>query len=132
MKATLYAEAVYRASLGKGDAECATLAERLCAMLRARGHGRLLPQISIALSHLDRSRRRAEGVTLRVASEKDADAHHEHIARDIEQLGGEGSPERTMIDATAIGGYEVRVKGKCLDRTYKRTLVGMYETFITR
>jgi F0F1-type ATP synthase delta subunit len=60
------------------------------------------------------------------------DTHRAQIARDIVQLGGEGLSERIMVDTTLIGGYEVRVKGKCLDRTYKHTLIGMYENFITR
>jgi F0F1-type ATP synthase delta subunit len=131
MKATHYAEALYRASLGKTEAECATLLERLVALLRKNGHERLGARILHELARLVRVRENARGVFVRVAQAGDVLVHQERIHADVRRLGGEG-PMHTICDDTLVGGYEVRVGGTSVDRTHKRTLLALYQQFITR
>jgi|GEM_PF-741535 len=130
MKATDYAEALYRASLGKGDEDTTAITERLVAMLREHGHLALLPAITRELEKLIRRRQTDTEAIVRVAHAADVERYRERIAADLRTLDAVSLPLHTVVSPQVIGGYELRANGKRIDRTYKRSLLALYTTLV--
>ncbi len=130
-KARMYAEAVYSATQGKNTKESAGVVERLSALLKERGHIRLLPAIVREVAKLVRVRAEERGVVLTVAKKEDAVHYKEAIQRDVKHFDVETIPLSTSIDQTLSGGYMLSVRGLRIDRTHKRILREMYEKLVS-
>lgn len=132
MKARQYAEALYRAVHGHHDVDADALVTRLVAVVRERGHLRLLPAIVREYDTIMRMRSTNDEVHVRVARESDRTKHAVHIERDIASLHGDERPVRTIIDETVIGGYALETNGTRIDRTYKQALIELYSSLSTK
>ncbi len=131
MKARYYAEALFEASRGKREEDLDVLVQRITALLEERGHRALLPAIVRELEKLSITRGSKEELVLRVAKESDVEAFMVHIEKDIQTLEAQAYTKKICIDDTIIGGYELRLRGVSIDRTYKRSLLLMYTNLLT-
>lgn len=132
MKAQQYAEALYRAAHSNHTTDAGTLVDRLVTIVRERGHLRLLPAITREYEMLVTMRSTSDEAHVRVARTTDNDTHHARIARDLATLGAPEQPVRVVVDETVIGGYSVEANGTRIDRTYKRALLELYSSLISK
>jgi F0F1-type ATP synthase delta subunit len=132
MKARQYAEALYRAAHAHHSVDVDVLVTRLVAVVRERGHLRLLPAIVREYDTLMRMRSTTDEVHVRVARESDHAKHTARIEQDIAMLNASGRPVRTIVDDTVIGGYALETNGTRVDRTYKQALLELYSSLITK
>ena len=126
MKAAQYAEALYLATSGVSNTEADRVVGNLAQLLHAKGHRALLPLIVREFERLGRRRADDHTVTITIPREGEGTLRRDDIARDIVALGAGALPQAVHTDPTLIGGYRVRAKGREIDRTHKRTLIGMY------
>jgi F0F1-type ATP synthase delta subunit len=132
MKAREYAEALYAATYGKDDDTQERMVARMLTLLAESGHTRLLPRIMRELVRVTRERGEDVEVMVRVARSADSERYRARIDADLDTLGAAAVASRaTVVDGTAVGGYEVRVRGRRIDRTHKRALMDLYSTLIT-
>jgi F0F1-type ATP synthase delta subunit len=128
MLALDYAQALYRATANKDDAAQERILERFLALVVERNHTKLLPRIAHELGRVQLRRYADDGLLVRLARASDLERFRDGIVRDADLLGARGAKVKTILDDTAIGGYEVRAFGQTVDRTYKRRLINLYET----
>ncbi len=131
MKATQYAEALYIASRNKSEEEVLRIVTQTISLLKEKGHERLLGKVLLELEKIQKRRGGIDELLVRVAKDTDAEAFMNDIQRDAEVLGAASLPRKIVTDDTLIGGYELRAKGSRIDRTYKRSLLTLYNNLIT-
>lgn len=132
MKAQDYAQALFSATTDKDDASVDTILERFVELLRARAHLALLPSVLRELEKLSARMSARHTLQVAVANAEDGARFQARIEADSVALGAESLPKRIVLDPSLVGGYEVRARGQRIDRTYKRSLVELYHTLITR
>jgi F0F1-type ATP synthase delta subunit len=136
MKAAQYAEALYGATRTQDEAGIDHAVMRLGEILRSRGHGRLFPAIVREFEKIAEERDATVETIVRVARADDAVQHRNAIAADLALLApasvqGQGTArERVVVDEHVVGGYEVRAYGKRIDRTFKRSLLALYNDLV--
>lgn len=127
-QATNYAQAFDLATRDKSEEEVASITSRLITLLKERGHIALYPSVVRAYERQSRRRTSSDTVLIRVAKPNDVQKFASSIAEDLRSVeAGQVAPQ-TVVDETAIGGYEVRAHGLRLDRTYKQRLLTLYDT----
>ena len=131
MKAREYAEAIYEASKGKSDKELDGILSNAYALLKKKGHTPILPIILSELEKIEKKRGDVNELVVTVARESDREKQSDLIEKDISVLNAENLKQRTVVDDTIIGGYELRAGGLRLDNSYKRVLLDMYSKLIT-
>lgn len=131
MKAEQYAEAIILASQGKSEEGISHITERVVALMKERGHIALLPKVVREIERIQKRLERSAYCTVRVAQESDVFSMKDGIAKDVSLLEAESLPKKIIIDTSLVGGYEVRANGKRIDRTYKRSLLSLYNTLLT-
>jgi len=130
MKAQQYAEAIFLASQNADEAKLEGIAKRVGDMLKEKGHVTLMPAIIRELEKLEQKRSTSTEVLVRLAKDADRDTFRSHIESDVELLGATSLPQKVEIDDTLVGGYEIKANGKRIDRTYKRSLLALYNNLI--
>lgn len=131
MSAHHYADALFRAVQEKDEATIDAIILRLVRYMKERGHSALLPTVVREYEILEKKREHEMVNTIRVKKFEDSNTYAELIQKDIDTLGTPSLPRTVIVDETLVGGYEVRSKGMRIDRTYKRTLLTLYNTLLT-
>lgn len=95
------------------------------ALLSRKGHMRLWPQILRATKRVLEARLKSHIPQVRVA--KEGDISEAKIKSALALLGvAESEAYTKVVDATLVGGFTARFKGKLIDQSYKRALVNLY------
>jgi len=127
MKAQWYAEALHRALRGKHESEIERIVARFGDVVRTRGHAGLLAHIAQEFDTVSRRAREHQKVFLVSADEKGrargAFAYEHYQREDV--ISPEAISEE-IVDKTIVGGYQLRGKNWVLDRSYKSSLVDLY------
>jgi F0F1-type ATP synthase delta subunit len=131
MKAQEYAQALYVATRGKEEEEAERILQNFIRILEMHGHKKILTSVERELEKLVRRYGCQGELHVRVANENDADVLSSKIERDIQTLGADTLPRKVVVDETLVGGYELRALGTRIDRTYKRSLLTLYNKLIT-
>ena len=131
MKAQQYAEALFLSSQNKSEEDVERIVLATIELLKEKGYIRLLPAILRELEKIQTRREETKELVVRVAQDSDVDAFKEQIQKDVETLAATSLPKKVISDNTLIGGYELRAKGARIDRTYKRSLLTLYNNLIT-
>lgn len=132
MKAQQYAEALYQAVQEQTDEGADACIAQLVALVRNRGHERLLPAIVREYEKLEQVRDSTRGVVVRLVDATDRERHAAAIDADRRELGATNETEQVVEDNTVVGGYSVEVRGRRIDRTHKRALFDLYSQLVTK
>ncbi len=103
-----------------------TALANLKMLLQSRGHSRLWSQILKTAKRelVNKLERTSPQVVV-------ADADHKHLDVAIKEaltlLGATDESYLVKIDKTLGGGFSLRVRGQLIDKSYKRTLINLYE-----
>jgi len=131
MKAQEYAQAIYIATQGKSEADTERILQNVSRIIKEKGHTKLLVSIE---RELEKILQRTEGsgeLLIRVSKESDAETFISDIEKDALVLQAEALPRKVVVDSTLVGGYELRANGTRIDRTYKRSLLTLYNNLVT-
>jgi len=126
-----YAEALYEAACEADDAQATVLVLNLVQLLAAKGRTRLLPWIHREYAKLERVRSLSDMAIVRVARRSDVVRHQTAIEADAHTLGIAATELLPLEDATVVGGYSIEARGTRIDRTYKHTLLELYNSFMS-
>ncbi len=97
----------------------------LRALMEKRGHFRLFSQVlKAAVRELEVKLRR---VVPQVTLAKAGGVSEVTIAAALTELGAVADAYDVTVDQSLVGGFSVRVRGRLLDKSYKRVLVQLYE-----
>lgn len=122
-----YATAIYHAHM-KGIDETKLLS-RLIALLKKRGHLKLLPKICRHLKGLQVKDLRRNTAAVRVAKEAHTSRYKKEIDNACKKLGI--TETAVVIDDTLIGGYVVEGNNTLIDASYKDILLQLYKKVST-
>lgn len=123
--ARAYAAVIADAEEKKGTAD---FVKKLVALMKARGHLSLLPQI---VRILDREQRDANVPVVTVAKEADAKKFAKPIHDALSKLGAETKQHELFLDPQAVGGYTVRAGSRLIDKTFRSALISLYQDVTT-
>ena len=126
-----YAQAFFLATHKKSDGEQERITKNLLHMLEEKGHTALLPSIVRELEKISVRNEGQDELVIKLAREADMDTHTALIETDIASLGAQELPRKVIVDETLIGGYELHAHGARIDRTYKRSLIILYNNLIS-
>jgi F0F1-type ATP synthase delta subunit len=99
------------------------------ALLRRRGHEKLLPRILSEYQRLVSKRQRRQRVWMRINEEADKDAAM-NVANEY-LTPQQRDRLQTRVDATLIGGFQLETHDTLVDNSYKRMLLQLYRRLIT-
>jgi len=129
MKASWYAEALYRALEGKNESDSKKIFARFRNVLSARGHDRLLPSVAHELEKIMAREKDRNEVVLVTADNKSVSKwSHAYDHYEKEGTIPEHSTRRDAVDETIIGGFQIKMKGTLIDGSYKKSLVELYRS----
>lgn len=119
-----YVEATHTVLQKNADTE--TVLASLSTYLKKRGLLKLYPSILRGL--IDKSVRKEKNLIPKVivAREKDIALHQSEIATHLKP----GSPSKTIIDPTLIGGFIIKTKDTYIDQSHKTKLLHAYHRVI--
>ncbi|MEK7460127.1 MAG: F0F1 ATP synthase subunit delta [Patescibacteria group bacterium] len=137
MKASWYAEALYRALLEdkkantKKEAEDAT--SRFLEIVRARGDAKLLKHIPDELAKvIAREERDKEMILVTADAKSEPKWSHAYDHYEKEGMIPKDTKKRSIIDETIIGGFQIRNKKLLIDGSYKKSLTELYKNIINK
>lgn len=119
-----YAEALLNAT---GEKK----AENLLAVLRRKGHIKLLPAILSAYKELARNKEVVGHTTIRVAQKSDAEKFKSNIEDYEQKLDFHAVDAHIVEDASIVGGFTIERRGKEVDQSYRKRLVTLYRKIIS-
>jgi F0F1-type ATP synthase delta subunit len=97
----------------------------LRALMEKRGHLRLFSQVlKAAMRELEVKLKR---VVPQVTLAKAGGVSEEAIKAALAELGAAAEAYDTTIDSSLVRGFSARVRGRLLDKSYKRVLLNFYE-----
>ncbi len=131
MNVSAFAQAIQRASRGKDDAGLLRLGESVAALLKKHKRESMLPAIIEEVEKIMRARSAAHEATLAIADESVRTTDAAAIDEDVRTLDAAHLPIRTYVDPTLVAGYDLRARGKRIDRSKKRALLALYDTLIS-
>lgn len=128
MKASWYAEALYRALQGK---ETATDGKKVFLSFRkvvsSRGHDRLFPFIMRELEKIIAREKIKNEVTLVTADNKSVSKwSHAYDHYEKEGIIQKHMTRRDVVDDSIVGGFQIRTRDTLIDGSYKKSLVELY------
>ncbi|KKS26967.1 MAG: hypothetical protein UU88_C0014G0011 [Parcubacteria group bacterium GW2011_GWC1_42_11] len=130
MKASWYAEALYRALQGEkviSEGDSKKVFVRFKKVISARGHDRLLPLIGREFEKIiTRENKNNEVVLITADSKSKSKWMHAYDHYKKEKIIPKGSVCREVVDESIIGGFQIRTKDTLIDGTYKKSLVELY------
>jgi F0F1-type ATP synthase delta subunit len=95
--------------------------------LERQGRLALLPKIGHAFRRIAERQQQRTGISLFVASEKDAKSAANAAAGAIEKLGAHAKEFDVKVDGSLIGGWRLEGAGILVDRSFKKQLLDMYQ-----
>ncbi|MHB1118099.1 MAG: hypothetical protein ACYCZ7_01030 [Minisyncoccota bacterium] len=131
MKASWYAEALYRALEGKDEKDAKKVIARFREVVKMHGHTGLLSSVPAEFEKIEARVQGRREATLITADPKSrikwahAYDHYEH-----EGVLPPDAMRRDVIDETIIGGFQIRTKDILIDNSYRRSLVELYQNII--
>ena len=131
MKASEYAQALYLATENKTEEEIERIFQNLLRILKERGHSTLLTSITREYEKITERKEGHNELLIRVADSSDVDTFVSQIEKDTQTLKAGTLGKKVVVDDTLVGGYELRANGTRIDRTYKRSLLTLYNNLIT-
>ncbi|MEK9167980.1 MAG: F0F1 ATP synthase subunit delta [Patescibacteria group bacterium] len=132
MLAQWYAQALYDSIRDVSGKDAEKIFARFLDIVKRRGHTRLLNRVALLLRVQEEKDLWRSGVTLTIASEKDADRFGKRTAEFAESETDGKRTTRLCVDGTIIGGYRLRTSTTLLDDSYKRHLLDIYRLITTR
>jgi len=94
--------------------------------LKARGREALLPRIARAFEKLAQREVQKNTVVVSVAREKDESPAKRAAKKLLEEIGADTKNIEVKIDESLIGGWRLEGGGMLVDRSFKKSLLGMY------
>lgn len=128
MQAKQYAQALTQFIAAHPRTEAATIATRLSALLKRRGHMQLLPRI---IAEYEKETARLEKKTrvhLTVANEKERAAALQKGALIASDFGIAHNKIDVDVDSGLLGGYTLKGPGFRFDASYRSRLIALYKT----
>jgi F0F1-type ATP synthase delta subunit len=119
-----YAQALWQ--MIEGGMEPKKALHALVESLKSRGRDALLPRIAKAFERLAEREMRKNTVVVSVAKEKDATAAKREAKELLEQIGADTKDIDVNIDESLIGGWRIEGRGVLADRSFKKSLLEMY------
>ncbi len=95
----------------------------LQAVLKRRGHERLLPRIAAVLDREVSHNTNREVPVITVAKSTDANSS---LSKELMSILQVTEKPQVVVDTNTIGGAKLRVKDTEIDATYKTTLINLY------
>lgn len=132
MKAVWYAEALHRALKGKNESDTGRIIARFSEVVSTRGHVGLLARIAEefqTISHRAHAHQKVLVVTAHEKGRARGAFAYEHYHNEGTFPSDAISEE--VVDASIVGGYQLRGKNMLVDQSYKRLLADLYKN-ITR
>ncbi|OHA84226.1 MAG: hypothetical protein A2408_03350 [Candidatus Yonathbacteria bacterium RIFOXYC1_FULL_52_10] len=126
-----YARALASALDQKDSARAGEMIARFVALVRRRGHARLLPKIVTAFERDAHVRARANQAHVTVADEAVIKDQARSIAEHAQTIGVSSKDIAFTIDDTLITGYRIRTRDKIVDVSGKRALLEIYRRMVT-
>ncbi len=132
MKASWYAEALYKALKGKNEKEAGVVSARFYEIIKTRGHAGLLRLIPAELSKME-EREYSRNVAYLVTATSSSHTKWRHAYDHYEKEGivPVNSVRCDVVDETIIGGFQIRSKNILIDSSYKKVLFNLYEKIVT-
>lgn len=121
---TSYAQALWR--LIENGMEPKKALRALVESLKLRGREALLPRIARAFERLAARETKRNAVVVSVAHEKDAHKAKREVKTLLEEIGADSKDVDLHIDASLIGGWRFEGKGMLVDKSFKKSLLEMY------
>jgi F0F1-type ATP synthase delta subunit len=119
-----YAQALWQ--LIEGGMQPKKALDAMVASLKVRGREALLPRIARAFERLAQREMRKNAVVVSVAHEKDGNAAKREVKDLLDQIGASAKDIEMKIDASLIGGWQFEGRGSFVDRSFKKSLLEMY------
>lgn len=136
MKALSYATALYNALQNKkteDEKDAQRILVRFLEIVRRRGDGKLLKQISKEFIKIVKQEKRNNEMSLVVADSKsEIKWSHAYDHYEKEGLIPLTAEKRIIIDKTIIGGFQIRNKRILIDRSYRKSLTELYHNVINK
>jgi len=127
----LYARALYEVSTGKSTHELSKIAANFFALLKQKGHRRLLSKILRRYEEMLRATEAKNTVTIRLGHQSALAGIQRELTSEIKKVFGEGSKIETRVDEKLIGGYLVEGNALVIDRSHKNALLTLFTTMIS-
>lgn len=130
MKASWYAEALYRALQGENvinEGDSKKVFARFKKVISARGHDSFLPFIGREFEKIITREKKNNEVILVTADNKSKSkwAHaYDHYKK--EGILPKDAACHEVVDESIIGGFQIRTKDTLIDGSYKKSLVELY------
>ena len=98
----------------------------LVESLKLKGREALLPRIARAFERLAEREMRKNALVVSVAHEKDGSAAKREAKKLLEEMGSDSKDLEVKIDQSLIGGWRLEGNGTLVDRSFKKSLLEMY------
>ena len=119
-----YAQALW--NLVEGGMTPPSAVHKVRDLLVKHGREALLPRIARAFERIAARKRKAEGISLSVAREKDVKAAMKEAANYIANLGAGSAEAEVVVDDSLIGGWRLEGRGTLVDASFKKQLLTLY------
>jgi F0F1-type ATP synthase delta subunit len=119
-----YAQALWQ--MIEGGTSPKKALDAMVASLKSRGREALLPRIARAFERLAEREMRKNTVVVSVAKEKDASTAKREAKELLEEIGADTKDLDVKIDESLIGGWRIEGRGVLADRSFKKSLLEMY------
>ena len=131
MQAEMYAQAFTDVVAGKTEQEIHSAVERLVGLLKRRGHLKLLPAISRAISRDFEKKERRQTLTLRTPKKLSSEEHKKLVSHFDAML--PKTPFHTeKIDETLASGFVLETTTARIDGSAKRSLLTLYRNILSQ
>lgn len=124
---TYYAQALI-STVDRGMSEEEAV-EKIIALLRQKGHLKLLPRIKRRVDRIIAKRERFETPKIRVATRQDHTKLKATIEAHIQAL--TDKEPRVLEDDTVIGGYVIETHNTMIDASYRSALMKLYRNIVS-
>lgn len=121
-----YAQALVLALEHAGPTHADETIARFVAVVRRRGHGRLIPKIVAAFSREAGARERRTRMEVTVADPQVIKSNAKEIAGHAQALGVAPEALAFTVDETLIAGYRLKTRDRIVDASGKRALLELY------
>ncbi|HTR18796.1 MAG TPA: F0F1 ATP synthase subunit delta [Candidatus Paceibacterota bacterium] len=98
----------------------------LVESLKVRGREALLPRIARAFERLATREMKKNAIIVSVAREKDTHKAKREVKAILEEIGADSKNLDVQLDESLIGGWRLEGKGVLVDKSFKKSLLDMY------
>ncbi len=128
MKASWYAEVLYRALQGKETTDDGKkVFARFREVVSSRGHYRLFPFVAREFEKII-AREKIKNEVVLVTSDSKSHSKWSHAYDHYEKEGiiQKHATRRDVVDESIVGGFQIRTRDTLIDGSYKKSLIELY------